>query len=85
MASADDSRSAVRRLTDSHLARESSPGVRGAARRPQGFTTNQRVRYAGGGFRLPPRGKTYQTTRATTMIAAAIATTATVEAAKTTL
>jgi hypothetical protein len=32
----------------------------------------------------PPRGKTYQTTRATTMTAAAIATTATVEAATST-
>jgi len=35
----------------------------------------------GGRFRRPPRGRTYQARRATTMTAAAIATTATVEAA----
>jgi hypothetical protein len=38
----------------------------------------------GGRFRRPPLGRTYQTRRATTMTAAAIATTATVEAATTT-
>jgi hypothetical protein len=41
-----------------------------------------RARYVRGGrLRLPPRGKTYQSTRATAITAAAIATTATVEAA----
>jgi hypothetical protein len=35
----------------------------------------------GGRFRRPPRGRTYQARSATTMTAAAIATTATVEAA----
>jgi hypothetical protein len=38
----------------------------------------------GGRFLRPPRGRTYHATRATTMTAAAIATTATVEAATTT-
>jgi hypothetical protein len=38
----------------------------------------------GGRFRRPPRGRAYQARRATTMTAAAIATTATVEAATTT-
>jgi hypothetical protein len=38
----------------------------------------------GGRLRRPPRGKTYHAKRATTMMAAAIATMATVEAATTT-